>query len=331
MKILKNIASEGGHATTEYLAKLSRFIFSVENHNDDLGYRVKVFNILGFKFNKLNLPRLKVLDDFYVENKPVYLSIVAIAKNEAPYVKEWIEFHKLVGVERFYFYDNGSTDNTREVLEPYIKNGTVVYKYCEGQCLQNKVYADAILKYRNQTRWLAIIDLDEFIVPLEKDNIRDFLKDYEDFPAVGINWVMFDCNGHKTKPQTYKGMVTRNYTRALKNTNSKTNCQIKSIVNPQKVVSVFSPHYCIYKNKEFAVNENKEIIYGGFSEKHSSNKIQINHYYTKSEEEYWIKYNRGSADMLENRRVYNNEILNFPESEQNLKIQKYWEKLEKHI
>ena len=38
---------------------------------------------------------------------------------------EWIEFHRLVGVERFFLYDNGSTDDHREVLAPYVEEGIV--------------------------------------------------------------------------------------------------------------------------------------------------------------------------------------------------------------
>ncbi len=186
--------------------KFLKKILSLENKCDKYGYRSKCFNIFGTKFCKQLYPKLKPLNDTYCDNPEVYLSIVAIAKNEAPYIKEWIEYHKLVGVERFYFYDNGSDDNTREVLEPYIKDGSVVYNYCEGKCLQNLAYSDAIYKYKNQTRWLAIIDLDEYIVPVEKDNIADFLKDYEDYFAVGINWVMFDSNGYKTKPVSGGGL-----------------------------------------------------------------------------------------------------------------------------
>jgi hypothetical protein len=37
----------------------------------------------------------------------LYLSICAIFRHEAPYLREWIEFHKLIGAERFFLYDNG--------------------------------------------------------------------------------------------------------------------------------------------------------------------------------------------------------------------------------
>lgn len=32
----------------------------------------------------------------------VYLAVCAIFRDEAPYLAEWIEFHRLVGVEHFY-------------------------------------------------------------------------------------------------------------------------------------------------------------------------------------------------------------------------------------
>lgn len=40
-------------------------------------------------------------------------------KNEKPYLKEWLEYHLLQGVEHFYLCDNGSTDGTDAYLEPY--------------------------------------------------------------------------------------------------------------------------------------------------------------------------------------------------------------------
>ena len=53
------------------------------------------------------------------------LAIGAIFRDEAPYLKEWIEFHKLVGCEHFYLYNNASTDNFYEIQESYIANGEV--------------------------------------------------------------------------------------------------------------------------------------------------------------------------------------------------------------
>lgn len=68
------------------------------------------------------------------------LSFVAIIKNEAPYIIEWIEYHRLVGVEKFYIYDNGSTDNIKDILTPYISNNTVVYHEFPGKEMQLSAY-----------------------------------------------------------------------------------------------------------------------------------------------------------------------------------------------
>jgi len=47
-----------------------------------------------------------------------FLSICTIFKNEARYLREWIEFHRLVGVDHFYLYENRSEDDFAPVLAP---------------------------------------------------------------------------------------------------------------------------------------------------------------------------------------------------------------------
>lgn len=285
---------------------------------------VRIFNHVVFftqvKNKKLLDLKLMPLDDEKVQEKePVYLSIVAIMKNEAPYIQEWIEFHKLVGVERFYLYDNESTDNTKEILKPYIDEGIVVYKYVEGKCKQVPCYNDAIYKYQNQSRWMAIIDLDEFIVPVKGEKLPKLLKRYEKYPAVGINWVMYDSNGHDKKPE---GLVIENYTNRRRYLNYITNKHIKSIVNPKEVLS-YVIHFGYYKNLNYAVDTNcnkiklfKKLplsLYGvafAFTKNNLHNIMRINHYHTKSREEYVQKTSRGNADNLNERRMSEN-ALNF--------------------
>jgi hypothetical protein len=48
-----------------------------------------------------------------------WLAVCTIVRNEARYMKEWIENHLLEGVTMFFIYDNGSTDNLREILKPF--------------------------------------------------------------------------------------------------------------------------------------------------------------------------------------------------------------------
>ena len=54
-----------------------------------------------------------------------YLAAVVIVKDEGPYLREWLEFHQLVGVEHIYIYDNGSSDDTEQVVWDFLRSGYV--------------------------------------------------------------------------------------------------------------------------------------------------------------------------------------------------------------
>lgn len=68
----------------------------------------------------------------YTEKK-YNLAIVAIAKNEQDYIKEWVAFHKVIGFDKTILYDNNSTDNMVNEIKPYINDGYVIYNKIPGQ------------------------------------------------------------------------------------------------------------------------------------------------------------------------------------------------------
>lgn len=220
-----------------------------------------------------------------------YLSIAIIIKNEKPYLKEWIEYHRLVGVDRFYVYDIESTDNPLEVLQPYIDEGIVIYKYFPGRGQQVPAYCDAILNYKYKTRWLAFVDIDEFIVPVQKYTLPEVLKDYEEYPGLCLSWAMYDSSGHIKKPD---GLVIKNYTHRNVDSNFRGNYSIKSIVNPREVL-ITNVHWCYYRFFRWGVNECGEVIKGNNVQKQSLDILRVNHYYTRSKEEYLMKINKGAS------------------------------------
>ena len=85
------------------------------------------------------------------------LAFVAIAKGEAPYIREWIIFHRMVGVDKFYIYDNGSDDCLYEEIKDFIDEGLVEYTYYPGLCKQNKAYTDALNIKMNASIWDLLI------------------------------------------------------------------------------------------------------------------------------------------------------------------------------
>ena len=217
-----------------------------------------------------------------------YLTVCAIVKNEASYFQEWLEWHIKMGVEKFYIYDNESEDNTAEILEPHIKSGLVEYVFWAGKKQQTLVYYDCLEKHRLHARWIAFIDLDEFIVPLKDKTIPDFLKRFEKYPAVEINWLVYGSGGAKRREE---GDVMDRF-RYHSVPNHALNRHVKSIVNPLRV-------FCVDAHIAAIVSDCAVDSHGTPVKKYFHNRepqldiIRINHYAVKSYEEFLIKRNRG--------------------------------------
>lgn len=226
------------------------------------------------------------------KSEPEYdLAVCAIAKNEGPYFKEWIDWHLSVGVEKFYIYDNGSDDNTAEVLKPYIEKGIVDYVSFPGHRMQLAAYDDCLSRHRYDARWIAFIDLDEFIVPVADSSVPEFMKKHEDAPAVEINWLIYGSGGAVEKSDRPVMERFRHHSKG----EHKLNRHVKSIVNPRRVYSMIGCHEVARINGK-AVDSHGDKIRKGFRDREpQQDVIKINHYAVRSREEFLEKQNRGRA------------------------------------
>ncbi len=228
-----------------------------------------------------------------------YLTVCAIAKNEGAYFEEWIEWHKKMGVEKFYIYDNESSDNTREVLAPYIESGLVEYTFFPGQKQQLPAYDDCLEKYRLDARWMAVIDLDEFIVPIKDKTIPGFLKRFEKFSVVEINWLVFGSGGAKEKQP---GTSMERFKKHSQPTHV-LNRHVKSIIDPRRVCNFIGCHEAA-RISGFAADSHGERIRKNFRDREpQQDVIRINHYAVKSYEEFLGKKARGRARTLKQRNL----------------------------
>lgn len=150
---------------------------------------------------------------FRPKSKPDYLyktSICAIFKDESDYLKEWIEYHIIIGAEHFYLYNNASEDNYLEVLQPYIDKGLItLYQWPKPQS-QMEAYEHCVTNHSQETHWIGFIDLDEYVVPNKMDNINVFLKDFENRPMVIIYWKCFGTSGLIDRDKN--GLITEEFT-----------------------------------------------------------------------------------------------------------------------
>ena len=232
-----------------------------------------------------------------------YICVCAIFRDEADYLEEWIEFHRLVGVERFFLYDNGSTDGFGDVLAPYVREGTVVlHDWAHGQ--QYGAYDDCLARHGSESRWIGFIDLDEFLFSPTGAPLPEMLAGYEDHPGVGVHWCVFGGSGHLRKPD---GLVIENYLH--RTTNPSKNRWIKSVVDPARTIGCLTSHAFRYHDRggrAFAVDEQHRPLTdsnprgmpgsnAGWSSDISFELLRVNHYEVKSREEWERKTSRPDA------------------------------------
>jgi len=245
------------------------------------------------------------------------LCIATVFQNEAPYLVEWIEYHRARGVQFFRLYNNNSTDYYQRVLQSYIKNKIVQliewpYQYNNlgeyNDHVQMKAFNDAIYFFKEKTKWLALIDVDEFIVPVEEDNIILFLeKNYPQVSGLAINWQTFGTSGIERGRVVADSVFILDSLIKKGDPNAEVNLHCKCIVRPQHVDKVPNPHFCKYIKNHYAVNTSYERVNGPRSSRVEISKIRINHYWTRDEWFFWnIKVprymrwgiNPGSQDHL---------------------------------
>lgn len=232
------------------------------------------------------------------------LSICALFRNEARFLKEWIEYHRIVGVEHFYLFNHLSEDDWQEVLAPYIDEGIVEVEewpylfrtHVEWILdVQTKAYGKIASLKKEESKWIAFIDTDEFIVPVCCDDLREILQEYEEFAGLHINWQIYGTSDVDEIPedQTMIGTLLRKAEESYRE-----NRYIKTISQPKYIEQIKDAHFPIYLPGFEAITENGQSRNWQQTSRVSIEKIRINHYTNRDEKFYW------SQKLPRNRRLY---------------------------
>ena len=224
------------------------------------------------------------------------VALVCIAKNEDNYIEEWIDYHKKIGFDDIFIYQNDWR---------YLKDYPNVIKInYDGDVQQENSYNDFVKNYKERYDWAMFLDVDEFLVLHKHNNVKDFLEEYKDHKAVAICWVHFGDNGHKEIINNEYSVLKR-FTKRERLASQ----YIKSIVNLS---------YDFHMTIHFPVGV--DIIDTNFNNFnlqniHKSVEVaQVNHYFCKTYTEFLKKIERGRADLLCKREpkeflIYNkNEV-----------------------
>lgn len=207
------------------------------------------------------------------ESKKYNLSICALFKNEARCLKEWIEYHLLVGVDHFYLYNNGSKDRFFDILNPYIKKGVVSLvnwpslpgcSEDDPNCLwvlstQIAAYENATnFRAVNETKWLVILDVNEFLVPTEAGKLTEVLEKYKEYPGIMMPMDFYDASKTDALPRRKLLVETVELVGPQLNPPREV---AKTIFKPEFCAGfTWPPYKCLFKTKQGPVRLKKHEL-----------------------------------------------------------------------
>lgn len=255
-----------------------------------------VMKVLLYPVINLYYKLLYRIIPFQKQEKSIYqISICAIFRNEAVGLREWIEYHQIIGIQHFYLYNNNSDDNYLEILAPYIEQGLVTLIDWTPNPGQIPAYRHWYEEYRTQTQWVCFLDLDEYICPISDNNISDWLEKRRRFPVNEMYWRMFTSSGkieHDfSLPIIEQYTVCSDRLVDIGKVFYNTAFDIKQF--PTDMMHRFS---VVWKGlKLLPVNEYGNVEWRGLNRFKAGHSIQVNHYWGKSLSLYRIKRQRGSA------------------------------------
>jgi hypothetical protein len=169
----------------------------------------------------------------------------AIVRDELPFIDEWLAYHRLLGVDRFFIYDDSPSLDLHEFLAPHRQYVTVLNWFGRsdggvGQNRQLKAYNDGVRRARSQFEWICFLDIDEFISLPNYADLASFLKDFRSFGQISLPWLLFGHNGFFNDPP---GFVTSSLTRRQARFKRVGN-RVKSITKLDAIAEVRSAHSC---------------------------------------------------------------------------------------
>jgi hypothetical protein len=213
------------------------------------------------------------------------IALVCIAKNEDNYIQEWIDYHKKLGYDDIFIYQN----NWRcQIEEPNV----IKIEY-DGEVRQVPAYNDFIQKNKTNYDWVSFFDVDEFLVLKKHKNIKEFIQDYQDFDGIGVNWILFGDNNLTGVTDEYS--VIKRFTKRQLGVNEHIKSTIK--LTNDVIMGVHAPY------NKMLCNTNKELFSGSFNRNTLDDIAQINHYFCKTREEFIEKINRGRSDTYQKRNI----------------------------
>lgn len=233
-------------------------------------------------------------------------ALICIAKNEDHYIDEWLKYHIKLGFTDIFVYQN----NWRySGIKTQYDN--VHWIEFDGDCMQMKAYNNFIDNNYSNYDWGAFFDVDEYLCLKKYDSLVDFLNNYNRYCGIGVNWRCFGDNNLKEVIDNNYSCINR-FTKCEKQLDK----HIKTILNfniCKNKIHFINPHFVdlsILYNIIIDISK-KQYVKGPWNFNAIDDSVQLNHYNSKTIEEYKQKLTRGKADTPKYHPMYYYKISDF--------------------
>lgn len=231
-----------------------------------------------------------------------YLTLGSCLKQEEAYMADFVKYHRHVGVEHFVFFDREYSPLTKLLGdEPDVE---IIHFPDIPQNVHAVGWGQLIKHNQGKTKWLALIDADQVLVPVKQTDVKEVLKNYEDFASLQCNWHTFGSSGRieKGEGSLYERFLMRATSQEGINNHTQFICQ------PDRTLAVRTddPHHAKMPVNEVSVNTNKVIIPNSpFNIPPLHDTMFVAHYISKSKEEWATKNAKGRADIFGDKMPFN--------------------------
>lgn len=244
------------------------------------------------------------------------VAICVIARMEHDYLFEFVEHYIGLGVKKIFIYDNGRGD---EPVPQITRAQVEVINWRDREARQNAAYNDCYQKHGYEYGWIGFLDADEFVRLSDRHkDIATYLKDVGGHAdVVLLNWRIMTDNGliHKdARP------VQQRFTQPMlpldkrvKFTDIPENDHVKAFVRGgiERLKFADTPHCPTKPADMIAVNSNGERAKLSAFTPFQHRYAWIDHYHTKTAEEFLCKCRRGFPLGAHYEETYRRQAVDF--------------------
>jgi Glycosyl transferase family 2 len=236
------------------------------------------------------------------------LAIAAPVRGEAPYLLEWIAYHRVLGIKAFLLGDNTEDVDPTSALLQALHQHKIIFRldWRNRTHFQREFNQQALDAARLFADGIFLIDVDEFLRPAEGSSLLEITQKWLSDPSIGavaLNWAIF---GSSDRGQAGEGLVIERFTRRAPldfpvNLHAKPFARMSACAGP-----AWNPHSVSLHTGRYTDTLGQDVVWDitrpdprGITTKVVWDVLRVDHFVVKSHEEFLAKRARGSPMLPE--------------------------------